>query len=371
VDVIGFFESGGDVAVCVLVVRGGVIQDRREFFFEKSEEVAPAPFLEAFLPQFYDANPFLPNEVHLPVTLSDRELFEEFLAARKGSKVAVRTPQRGPARERVELADDNARERHKVRFRRVGGEGALGVERLARILDLPVPPRRIEAFDISHLQGTDSIASLVVFEDGRPKKAEYRLFGIASQSLLAPDDFRSMAEAVERRYRRQREQGSEMPDLVLVDGGRGQLQAALTALDRLGVELPVIGLAKREEEIWVPERPEPIRLSRKDPALQLIQRVRDEAHRFAITRHRGRRAKRMRETSLREIPGIGPTRARTLLTRFGSLSGLAAADPRAVEEAVGPATARAVREYLDAGRPEEETVGAAAPGAGEGRTGPA
>jgi len=346
VDVFGFFESGGDVAVCVLVVRGGVIQDRREFFFEKSGEVDPAAFLDAFLPQFYDANPFLPAEVHLPVDIPDPDLLEAFLAARRNAKVVVRVPRRGPARERVELAQDNARERHKVRFRRMGGEEALGVERLARVLDLPVPPRRIEAFDISHLQGTDSIASLVVFEDGRPKKSDYRLFGIASQTLLAPDDFRSMAEAVERRYRRLKDGNAEMPDLVLVDGGRGQLQAALTALDRIGVELPVVGLAKREEEIWMPGRPDPIRLSRKDPALQLIQRLRDEAHRFAITRHRGRRSKRMRETSLMEIPGIGPTRARILLRRFGSLSGLAAADPKEVEEAVGPASARAVREHL-------------------------
>jgi excinuclease ABC subunit C len=346
VDVFGFFESGGDVAVCVLVVRGGVIQDRREFFFEKSGEVDPAAFLDAFLSQFYDANPFLPVQVHLPVDLPDPDLLEAFLAARRNAKVVVRVPRRGPARERVELAQDNARERHKVRFRRMGGEEALGVERLARVLDLPVPPRRIEAFDISHLQGTDSIASLVVFEDGRPKKSDYRLFGIASQTLLAPDDFRSMAEAVERRYRRLKDGNAEMPDLVLVDGGRGQLQAALTALDRIGVELPVVGLAKREEEIWLPGRPDPIRLSRKDPALQLIQRLRDEAHRFAITRHRGRRSKRMRETSLMEIPGIGPTRARILLRRFGSLSGLAAADPKEVEEAVGPASARAVREHL-------------------------
>jgi excinuclease ABC subunit C len=359
VDVFGFFEAGGDAAVCILVVRAGVIQDRREFFFEKSEEVDPAAFLDAFLPQFYDSNPFLPAEVHLPVGVSDPGLLEEFLASRRGSKVSVRVPRRGPARERLELAQDNARERHKVRFRRMGGEGALGVERLARVLDLPVPPRRIEAFDISHLQGTDSIASLVVFEDGKPKKSDYRLFGIASQELLAPDDFRSMAEAVERRYRRLRDEGAAMPDLVLVDGGRGQLQAALTALDRVGVEMPVVGLAKREEEIWVPERPDPIRLSRKDPALQLIQRVRDEAHRFAITRHRGRRSKRMRETSLMEIPGIGPTRARILLRRFGSISGLAAADPKEIEEAVGPASARAVREYLEAGLPQPEPVGAA------------
>lgn len=346
-DVFGFFEAGGDVSVCVLVVRAGVIQDRREFFFEKSEEVDPAAFLEAFLPQFYDANPFLPVEVHLPVAIAHPALLEEFLAARREAKAAVRVPKRGASRERVELAGTNAQERHRVRFRRVGGEGELALERLARVLDLAAPPRRLEAFDISHLQGTDSVASLVVFEDGRPKKSDYRLFGIASQRLLAPDDFRSMAEAVERRYRRVRDEGKPLPDLVLVDGGRGQLQAALTALDRLGLELPVAGLAKREEEIWLPARPEPVRLSRKDPALKLVQRLRDEAHRFAVTRHRGRRARRMRETSLTDIPGIGPTRARILLKRFGSLAGLAAADPGEIVAAVGPATAQAVRSYLD------------------------
>jgi excinuclease ABC subunit C len=255
-------------------------------------------------------------------------------------------PRRGPARERVELANWNAQERHRVRFRRPGGEEALGLERLARVLDLPGPPRRLEAFDVSHLQGTDSVASLVVFEEGRPRKSDYRLFGLASQSLLAPDDFRSMAEAVERRYRRVQEEGGALPDLVLVDGGRGQLQAALSAIDRLGLELPVVGLAKRDEELWLPDRPEPVRLSRKDPALRLVQRLRDEAHRFAVTRHRRRRAKRMRETSLTDIPGVGPRRARILLRRFGSLAGLAEADPKEVASAVGPATARAVQDYL-------------------------
>jgi excinuclease ABC subunit C len=349
-DVLGFFESGGDVSVCVLVVRGGAVQDRREFFFEKSEEVDPATFLEAFLPQFYEANPFLPAEIHLPVAISAPRLLEEFLLSRRQVRVAVRVPRRGTAFERVELASWNAQQRHRVRFRRAGGEEALALERLARVLDLPAPPHRLEAFDISHLQGTDSVASLVVFEGGKPKKSEYRLFGIASQSLLAPDDFRSMAEAVERRYRRVRDEKREMPDLVLVDGGRGQLQAALAALDRLGLAVPVVGLAKREEEIWAPNRPEPIRLSRKDPALKLVQRLRDEAHRFAVTRHRGRRARRMRETSLTDIPGVGPTRARLLLSRFGSLAGLAAAAPEEVEEAVGPSTARAVRAYLEQGR---------------------
>jgi excinuclease ABC subunit C len=346
VDVFGFFESGRDVAVCVLVVRGGVLQDRREFFFEKSHEIDPAAFLEAFLPQFYDANPFLPEEVHLPVAVSDPALLEEFLAVRRHAKVAVKVPQRGPSVERVRMAEVNARERHRVRFRRTGGEEAIAVERLARAIGMALPPRRIEAFDISHLQGTDSVASLIVFEEGRPRKSDYRLFNIASQDLLQPDDFRSMAEAVERRYRRVQADGGPWPDLVLVDGGRGQLQAALTALDRIGVELPVVGLAKKEEAIWVPDRPEPILLSRKDTALQLVQRARDEAHRFAISRHRRRRGKRMRQTGLTEIPGIGPTRARTLLRRFGSVAGLQKADPREIAAAVGPATARAVTEYL-------------------------
>ncbi|MGH9400338.1 MAG: excinuclease ABC subunit UvrC, partial [Thermoanaerobaculia bacterium] len=346
-DVFGFFESAGDVSIAVLVVRGGVVQDRREFFFEKSQVTEPALFLEAFLPQFYDANPFLPSEIHLPVEIADPGLLEAFLLEKRGERVGVRVPRRGAARDRVVLAEDNARERHRVRFRRPGGGDALGVERLGGALGLSTPPRRIEAFDISHLQGTDSVASLVVFEDGRPRKEEYRLFGIAAQQLLAPDDFRSMAEAVERRYRRLRDEGGTMPDLVLVDGGRGQLQAALTALDRLGVDLAVAGLAKREEELWTVGRPDAIRLSRKDPALQLVQRVRDEAHRFAVTNHRGRRARRMRETSLTDIPGIGPTRARRLLKEFGSLAGLARAAPEKIAAVVGPSPARAVQSYLD------------------------
>jgi excinuclease ABC subunit C len=346
VDVFGFFESGQDVAVCILVVRGGTLQDRRDFFFEKAQELDPAAFLEAFLPQFYDTNPFLPDEVHLPVALPLADLLQDYLAARRGAKTTVRNPQRGPAADRLRLAELNARERHRVRFRATGGEEAVAVEKLARAIGLEVPPRRIEAFDISHTQGTDSVASLVVFEDGKPRKADYRLFNIAAQQLLEPDDFRSMAEAVDRRYRRLQAEGKQLPDLVLVDGGRGQLQAALTALDRLGIELPIVGLAKREEEIWVPDRPEPIRLSRRDPALQLIQRVRDEAHRFAVTKHRQRRGKRMRETGLTEIPGVGPARARLLLRRFGSVKGLRGADPTEIAAAVGPSTARAVADYL-------------------------
>ena len=337
VDVFGFFESGQDVAVVVLVVRGGVLQDRRDFFFEKAQELEPAAFLEAFLPQFYDANPFLP--VRGPPAGRDR-----------GPGAPRGVPGRAPRREgRGPRSAARRRRPTGCGWRRstpgsatgsasaaTGGDEAVAAERLGRAIGLAMPPHRIEAFDISHTQGTDSVASMVVFEDGRPKKSEYRLFNIAAQELLEPDDFRSMAEAVERRYRRVQASEGPWPDLVLVDGGRGQLQAALTALDRIGVELPAVGLAKREEEIWVPDRPDPIRLSRKDPALQLIQRARDEAHRFAISRHRRRRGKRMRQTSLTEIPGVGPTRARLLLRRFGSVQGLRGADPGEIAAAVGP-----------------------------------
>ena len=182
VDVFGFFESGQDVAVVVLVVRGGVLQDRRDFFFEKSQELQPSAFLDAFLPQFYDANPFLPSEVHLPVNIGNPELLEEFLAARRGAKVSVRVPQRGAAVDRLRMAEVNARERHRIRFRRTGGDEAVAAEKLGRAIGLAMPPHRIEAFDISHTQGTDSVASMVVFEDGRPRKSEYRLFNIAAQT---------------------------------------------------------------------------------------------------------------------------------------------------------------------------------------------
>jgi len=220
------------------------------------------------------------------------------------------------------------------------------VRKLGDALGLDSPPKRIEGFDISHLQGTDSYASLVVFEDGRPKKSDYRLFRILSQKLLAPDDFAAMGEAVTRRYSRLAQEKRPMPDLVLVDGGRGQLSAALTALDRISVQLPVAGIAKREEELYVPDRTDPIRLSRRDPALQLVQRVRDEAHRFAIARHRATRRGKAVRSGLLEIPGVGPARARALLRRFGSIDGVRQAAPGEIREVVGSPAAEAVESYL-------------------------
>ncbi|MGH9443650.1 MAG: excinuclease ABC subunit UvrC [Thermoanaerobaculia bacterium] len=348
-DTWGIHESEGDAAVQVLVVRGGTMVDRRELFFEKAEILDPAELLSSLLAQFYERNSFLPEEIHVPVDLPDRDLLEEFLSSRKGARVVIRRPQRGPARDRLEMARTNAKSRHQARFRRATTAEEEAVSRLARVLEMPDPVRRIEGFDISHTQGTDSYASMVVFEAGKPKKADYRLFRIRSQRLLEPDDFASMAEAVTRRYSKLASENRPMPDLVLVDGGRGQLSAALTALDRIGVDVPVAGLAKKEEELYVPGRPEPIRLSRHDPALKLVQRVRDEAHRFAIARHRKTRTTTALTSDLRRIPGVGPARARALLREFGSVDGMKSANAGDLTRVVGEKTAQAVLSHLSGG----------------------
>ena len=345
-DTWGIHEEGGDAALQVLVVRGGTILDRRELFFEKVEGTTPEELLSTVLAQFYDQTTFLPEEVQVPFDLPDRELLEEFLSARKGSRVSIRRPQRGPAHDRLEMANVNARARHHVRFRKSKTAEEDAAARLSKLLDLPEPAHRIEGFDVSHTQGTDSYASMVAFEGGKPRKSDYRLFKIHSQDLLAPDDFASMAEAVTRRYSRLVSEGKPLPDLILVDGGRGQLSAALTALDRIGVDVPVAGLAKREEEIFLPGRPEPIRLSRHESALKLVQRVRDEAHRFAISRHRKTRTKVALTTRLRAVPGVGPAKAKALLRKFGSIGGMKEAPREEIESVVGSRTAESVIAHL-------------------------
>jgi excinuclease ABC subunit C len=348
-DTWGIHEEGGDAAIQVLVVRGGTILDRRELFFEKVEGTAPEELLSTVIAQFYGQTTFLPEEVQVPFDIPDRELLEEFLSARKGSRVGVRRPQRGPAHDRLEMANVNARARHQVRFRKSRTAEEDAVARLSKLLELPEPAQRIEGFDISHTQGTDSYASMVAFEGGKPRKSDYRLFKIHSQDLLAPDDFASMAEAVTRRYTRLAAEGKPMPNLVLVDGGRGQLSAAITALDRIGVDVPVAGLAKREEEIFLPGRPEPIRLSRHESALKLVQRVRDEAHRFAISRHRKTRTKVALTTRLRAVPGVGPAKAKALLRKFGSIGGMKQAPPEEIASVVGTRAAESVIEHLKDG----------------------
>jgi excinuclease ABC subunit C len=322
VDVWGLYEEGGDVAVQLFVIRGGNVVDRRELFWEKVADYQPAWFLGEVLQRYYQDNLFIPPEILIPFEIEERELMSEWLTQQRGRKAGVRTPQRGRGVDRVELATRNARLSHESRFRKSQQDRlAIAAQKLGQAIGVEREIQKIESFDISNIQGTDSVAGMVVLDRGKFDKNQYRVFNI--KSVVGADDFRSMAEAVDRRYRRLLEEGKPLPDLILIDGGRGQLNAALNALNRLGIEeIPIAGLAKREEEIYLPDLDEPIRLEKRDPALQLLQMVRDETHRFAVSSHRRRRSKRMLHSELDDLPGIGAKRRRLLIERFGSVSGV-------------------------------------------------
>ena len=344
VDVYGAYAAGGNAAVTVLVMRGGQILDRRELFWEGAGAVDVERLLSEVVPQIYDHTTFIPKEVHLPVPIEGDEALVEWLTERKGERVYLRMPSRGPKADRVALAMRNAEMAYKRRFR-AENRGTAAARDLARHLDLPEAPRRIEGFDISNFQGTDIVASLVVWEAGRMRKSEYRSFNI--RGLDRPDDFASMRQAVERRYSRVLDETGDMPDLLLIDGGRGQLNAALDALAVLGVEeTPVVGLAKREEEVYMPEHPEPLRLPRHDAALQLLQEIRDEAHRFAVSRHRRRRKSRTLRSRLDDLKGVGPGRRKKLLRRFGSVAAVSQATLEELAGELGPKLGRSVYEQL-------------------------
>jgi len=321
IDIFGYHAEESMVAVSIFHMRGGRIVDKRELFWEDLEEFIPGEFFEALLKQYYLDAPFIPVEVHVPADFEDRALLEQWLSERRGRKVEIRTPLRGFKRELIDLVHRNARLSFLQRFRSSILSPALIGKELEETLDLDKPPRRIECFDISNLQGSDIVASMVVWEDGRMKKSDYRRFIVRSVSG-APDDFQSMREVVTRRYKRVQEEGLNMPDLVLIDGGIGQLHAALSALDSLNiVDQPLASIAKREETIFVAGREdEPILLERRSPVLRLIQQIRDESHRFAINFHRERRGKRHLSSELTGIEGIGSRTTRKLLTHFGSLN---------------------------------------------------
>ena len=321
-DVWGLYEEGGDVAVQLFVVRDGNVVDRRELFWEKIADYQPGYFLSEVLQRYYQDNLFIPREILLPFDVEDAELLAEWMSQQANRKVHLRVPQRGKGVDRLELANRNARLSHESRFRKSQQDRLqIAAQKLVQTLGYEREINRIESFDISNIQGSDSVAGMVVLDRGKFDKNQYRVFNI--RSVVGADDFRSMAEAVDRRYRRLLEEGKALPDLILIDGGRGQLNAALAALKKLGIEeMPIAGLAKREEEIYVPEREEPFRLERRDPALQLLQMVRDETHRFAVSSHRRRRSKRVLHSELDDLPGIGEKRRRLLIERFGSVSGV-------------------------------------------------
>lgn len=339
-DVWGLYEEGHDVAVQLFVIRDGSVVDRRELFWEKVPEYRPGYFLSEILQRYYQDNLFIPRDVLIPFDVDDDTLINEWLTQQAGRKVQVRVPQRGRGVDRIELANRNARLSHESRFRKSTQDRlAVAAQRLGQLLgeaggwsDREI--QKIESFDISNIQGTDSVAGMIVFDRGKFDKNQYRIFNI--KTVIGADDFRSMAEAVDRRYRRLLEDQKPLPDLILIDGGRGQLNAALAALNKLGVEeIPIAGLAKREEEIYVPDRDEPLRLDRHDPALQLLQMVRDETHRFAVSSHRRRRAKRTLHSELDDLPGIGAKRKRLLLERFGSVSAIKQASAQDLVNVLG------------------------------------
>ena len=335
-------------ALQIFSVREGKVVGREGYLVHRVAE--PERFLSSAIQQYYaDAQRYVPREVLVPVEIPDRGLLEEWLSARRGTQVRIRIPQRGEKVRLLEMVVRNARLAFDLEWRHPRTQSEEILRGLQDLLQLEVEPRRIECFDISNIQGSDVVASMVVFEDGLSKKSDYRKFRIKGLGGT-PDDFASMREVVGRRYRRLLEEGKELPDLVLIDGGKGQLSAATEALAELGLgDQPVASLAKREELIFVPGHDEPVALPRSSPILQFVQRVRDEAHRFAIGFHRQTRSKRTLRSELDEIPGIGPIKRRKLLSRFGSLRGVRGASIEELTSAVGRTTAERIRAWLDQG----------------------
>jgi excinuclease ABC subunit C len=340
VDVYGAFVRGGKAAVCVLVMRDGQVLDRRELFWEGKEEVAEASLLSELLPQIYDRTTFIPSELHLPMQIEGQDALVDWLGERKGQRIYVRLPSRGAKAQRVALAQHNARLAYRRRFHSDRAQDRPA-KALQRHLELAEIPRRIEGFDVSTFHGSETVASLVVWEAGRMRKGEYRSFNI--RGLDGSDDFAALRQAVRRRYDRMLSELGTMPDLILIDGGRGQLNAALESLITLGVEeTPIVALAKQQEELYLADRPEPLRLKPTDPGLQVLQQVRDEAHRFALTRHRRRRKRRALASELDAIQGIGPRRRKVLLQHFGSVASLREASVEEVTSVLGSVLGRRV-----------------------------
>jgi len=321
-DVLAWYAEPPQVAVNLFHLRGGRVVDRRDFYWEELKEFEAEEFLTSLLKQLYLEAAYLPRAIHVPREFEDRELLEELLSERAGRRVEIATPQRGQKRAFLELVEKNARHSFEQRFRVLKPSSKAIVEAVQSALNLPEAPRRIECFDISHIQGSDTVASMVVWENGQMRKSDYRKFIVRGET--GNDDFASMREVVERRYRRLQEEKKALPGLILIDGGIGQLHAAAQALEKLEIiNQPVASIAKKEEVIYVlGQEDEPIILERHSPILHLIQQVRDEAHRFAVGFHRQRRASKRLKSEVLEIPGVGARTAEKLLRRFGSVARL-------------------------------------------------
>jgi excinuclease ABC subunit C len=343
-DVVGYARDGDDACVAIMRIRSGKLLAREHRFLDNIDGDPDTDVLSAYLARTYVTAEERAAELLVPFDFEDRTLLEESLP---GTRVLV--PQRGPKRELIDLAEQNARhllEELKLASAESEERAASPVYELQRELGLTRVPRALVCFDISHAQGTDTVASMVWFENGRPKRAEYRKFKV--ETVAGIDDFASMNEVVGRYFKRRVDEQRPLPDLVVIDGGKGQLGAARAALESLGLsELPLISLAKREEEIFVPGRSESVRISRRSAALRLLQQARDEAHRFAVTFQRKRRSMRTVTSELLKVPGIGPVKRRQLLQAFGSIQGIRDAGEAEVAKLPG-FTADSARRLLEA-----------------------
>ncbi|HWR38619.1 MAG TPA: excinuclease ABC subunit UvrC [Patescibacteria group bacterium] len=333
-DAVGLARSAAGSCAQVFFIRSGKMVGRDHFLLTGGDGETDAEVLAAFVKQYYSRAAFIPREILLPAMLPDQDLLAQWLSERKGGRVQVETPQRGSKKDLVQMAAGNAMAvLDEQAARQAAGETdplAGGLEELARYLGLPEPPFRMECFDISHIQGAETVASMVVFEDGAPNKNEYRRYKLTTVEGK-PDDFRSMEEVVGRRYR-DGGHGGPLPDLIIIDGGKGQLSSALTVIRQSGLTgVPVVGLAKEFEHIFREGDDQPLVLPRHSPALYLVQRIRDEAHRFAVTYHRKLRSRRNLVSVLDHIAGVGPKRRKALWDHFGSLAKIKAAEREELE----------------------------------------
>jgi excinuclease ABC subunit C len=345
-DAFGLHMGPAGAVVHVFLMREGRVLERVELAANEGISGSAAEILQASVEQFYEDRP-APAEVHLSSAPEDCDLLEAWLSARAGRRVQVLVPKRGEKRGLVDLAVRNARMAYQSRLIDTGLSQYDALETLRSTLALPAIPRRIECFDISTIQGSETVASMVVCEDGKMRKGEYRKYRISPANHAGSDDFAAMNEVVTRRYRKLLEQGGPFPDLIVIDGGKGQLSAAYDALRELGLaNLVAVGIAKKEELIYTRDREEPIVLPKDDPALRLVQQIRDEAHRFAVSFHRKARSMRDLRSELDSVPGIGPRRRRALLIAFGSLAGVRRASREELTGVVGAKTADAVLGYF-------------------------
>src|SRR6187549_536631 len=344
-DVVGLKVGPSGGVVQVFAMRGGRVVERVELVIEAGALGGDHEVMDAVLGQFYERR-VPPPEIDLPIGVEDEEAVEQWLSARAGRRVRLLVPQRGDRRALVELATRNAELSYRTRHNEIIAAHFEALETLRAVLGLKALPRRIECFDISTIQGSETVASMVVCEDGRMKRSDYRKFRIRSVGEKGPDDFAAMREVVQRRYRAVLEAGGPFPDLILIDGGIGQVSAAYEALESVGLgNLEAVGIAKREE-LLVPRDREPIGLPVNDPALLLVQRIRDEAHRFAVTFHRKARSMRDLRSELDDVNGVGPRRRRALLRAFGSLSAVRRATREELTSVVGPKVASAVLDHF-------------------------